>query len=232
MLRIASLASDFTRPSASRGLLAVSAAVLALLDPYNRADMVAALSEVTSQHALERLHARMGADADGLRLLRERPVVRSTTVPLARLAQLPRTTFGGAYAAWLSENHVTPDSRSPVRNVGHPEHAYVLQRYRETHDMWHVLAGLPTSVVGEVAVKWFECAHLGLPMTLGAALVGPVHLSAAERSVLVRHYVPWALRCGASSRFLLAVPFEDHFDRPLAELRQLLNFEPAPQQAL
>ena len=31
--------------------------------------------------------------------------------------------------------------------------AYVMQRYREVHDFWHVICALPTSVAGEVALK-------------------------------------------------------------------------------
>ena len=34
--------------------------------------------------------------------------------------------------------------------------AYILQRYKETHDMLHTLLGLDISVAEEIAVKWFE----------------------------------------------------------------------------
>jgi len=37
---------------------------------------------------------------------------------------------------------ITPDSRRPVRFVDDPELAYVLQRYRETHDFNHLILGI------------------------------------------------------------------------------------------
>ena len=39
------------------------------------------------------------------------------------------------------------------RFVSDPELAYVLQRYREIHDLLHVLTGMPTSVMGELGQK-------------------------------------------------------------------------------
>lgn len=45
--------------------------------------------------------------------------------------------------------HVTPDSRAAVRFVDHEELAYVMQRYREVHDLLHTLLGMPTNMLGE-----------------------------------------------------------------------------------
>ena len=42
---------------------------------------------------------------------------------------------------------------SVCRFVSDPEVAYVLQRYREIHDMLHVLTGMPTNVMGELGQK-------------------------------------------------------------------------------
>lgn len=74
--------------------------------------------------------------------------------------------------------------------------AYVLQRYREVHDFWHVLSGLPPSVLGEVAVKWLEMAQTGLPMCTLSAFVGPLRLSPEQRRLLLEVYIPWAARVG------------------------------------
>ena len=48
---------------------------------------------------------------------------------------------------------LSPDERDEVRFVSDPDLAYVMQRYREVHDMWHVLTGMPVSVFGEVSQK-------------------------------------------------------------------------------
>ena len=46
---------------------------------------------------------------------------------------------------------VTPDSRADVKFVDNEELAYVMQRYREVHDLLHSLLGLPTNMLGEFA---------------------------------------------------------------------------------
>ena len=45
-----------------------------------------------------------------------------------------------------------------------PELAYVMLRYRQTHDLTHLLLAQPTSLVGEVLVKWVEAIQNRLPM--------------------------------------------------------------------
>jgi len=44
---------------------------------------------------------------------------------------------------------VTPDSRADVKFVDNEELAYVMQRYREVHDLLHTLLGMPTNMLGE-----------------------------------------------------------------------------------
>jgi len=48
------------------------------------------------------------------------------------------------------------DERPPVRFVDDDELAYVAARAREVHDMWHVLFGCPTTILGELALKALE----------------------------------------------------------------------------
>lgn len=62
----------------------------------------------------------------------------------------------GPWELWgrgLREAHVcqrvSPDTRAPTRFVDDEELAYVIQRYREVHDMLHTLLGMPTNMLGE-----------------------------------------------------------------------------------
>lgn len=50
---------------------------------------------------------------------------------------------------FLSPQHVTPDSRADVKFVDNEELAYVMQRYREVHDLLHTLLGMPTNMLGK-----------------------------------------------------------------------------------
>ena len=48
------------------------------------------------------------------------------------------------------------DDRPKVKFIPDLELAYIMQRYKETHDILHVLLGFDISVAEELAVKWFE----------------------------------------------------------------------------
>ncbi len=48
--------------------------------------------------------------------------------------------------SWMDSMGLSIDSRAHVRFVDDPELAYVMQRYRQVHDFWHVLSGLEISV--------------------------------------------------------------------------------------
>lgn len=60
--------------------------------------------------------------------------------------------------------------------VDDPDLAYVMTRYREVHDLFHTVLGMPTNMLGEVTVKWFEAIQTGLPMCALGALFGPIRL--------------------------------------------------------
>ncbi|CAM9224940.1 unnamed protein product [Pylaiella littoralis] len=162
-----------------RTAMAGWAAVTALMKP-ERADMVATLGEVTGRLALERLYRSMLADPEGREILRARPVINESTVDLAALAALPDGTFGKSYSNFMKGNKFSPDSRSPVQYVDDPDLAYVMRRYREVHDLWHVLSDLPPTVEGELALKWFELVQTGLPMCALGAVFGPLALPRRE----------------------------------------------------
>lgn len=212
---------------AQKALLALGSGVAALHDPY-RHDMVAVLGETTGHLALIRLRDRMRGDPEGHTILTERPRIRLSTLDLTRLASLPDGSFGREYLRFLEDNQVTPDSRADVKFVDSEELAYVMQRYREVHDLLHTLLGMPTNMLGEVAVKWFEAAQTGLPMCMLGAALGPLRLSTRRLQPLVTSLGPWALRNGRQARCVLSVFYERRWEQNLEELRAELNIEPPP----
>ena len=112
--------------------------------------MVAALGEATATpFFIYRLRDAMLSDPTGRRILRDRPRISSATMSLAHLRSLPDNTVGRSYAAWLDREGVTPDTREKVRYIDDEECAYVMQRYRECHDFYHAVTGLPVVVEGE-----------------------------------------------------------------------------------
>lgn len=86
----------------------------------------------------------------------------------------------------------------------------MMQRYRECHDFFHALTGLPVIVEGEVALKAFEFANTVLPMT-GLSMAAVARLKKAERARFFNTYLPWALGNGLKAKEVVNVYWVSHF---------------------
>ncbi|KAK1787930.1 hypothetical protein P4O66_016409 [Electrophorus voltai] len=210
-----------------KALLAVGSGIAALQNPY-RHDMVAVLGETTGHLALVKLRNRMRNNPEGYTILIERPRIQVSTLDLSWMSALPDGSLGREYLCFLEKNKVTPDTRANVKFVDDEELAYVMQRYREVHDLLHTLLGMPTNMLGEVAVKMFEAAQTGLPMCILGAILGPLRLSTSRLQKLTTSLGPWALHSGIHSRCVLSVFYERRWEQNLEDLREELNIEPPP----
>ncbi|GIY99461.1 ubiquinone biosynthesis protein COQ4 homolog, mitochondrial [Caerostris extrusa] len=187
--------------------------------------MIAVLSETTGYAPAKKIRDKMLKDAEGSAILREKPRINSSTLDYKFLASLPPGTLGHAYIAFLKDNDVTPDSRRPVHFMDDTDLAYVIQRYREIHDLNHTLLGMQTNMLGEVTVKWIEALQTGLPMCVAAALLGP-----AEKRYL-KYYLPWSINCGSQAHFLMNLYFEKRWEQNLMDLRNELNIPDFPVES-
>jgi len=197
---------------------------MSLVNPY-RADLIAALGEATATpYFIYRLRDAMLASPTGRRILRDRPRITSETLSMEYLRSLPKNTVGRAYVDWLDREGVSPDTRDTVRYIDDEECAYVMQRYRECHDFFHAITGLPIMIEGEIAVKAFEFANTLLPMT-GLSLFAVTKLKPAERRRFFTIYGPWAVRNGLKAEEMLNVYWEEQLERDADELRAELGIE-------
>lgn len=210
-----------------RGALAVGSAFGSLKNPY-RHDLIASLGEATAKpYFVSRLRQAMLSDPTGRRILKDKPRITSKTLKLEDLRKLPDNTVGRAYAAWLDREGVTPDTRDQVRYIDDPEEAYVMQRYRETHDFTHAITGLPVIIEGELAVKAFEFANTLLPMT-ALSLFAIVRLKPVERKRFFEIYLPWAIRNGLKAEEVVNVYWEEELETDVDVLRARLGIETPP----
>ncbi|KAH7381564.1 ubiquinone biosynthesis protein coq4, mitochondrial [Pyrenochaeta sp. MPI-SDFR-AT-0127] len=207
--------------------LAFGSGLQSFLDP-RRGDLIASFGEATAQpYFIDKLRNRMLLNPTGRRILRDRPRLTSTSLDIPRLRSLAPNTVGYAYAAWLDAEGVSPDTRAAVRYIDDEECAYVMQRYRECHDFYHALVGLPVFREGEVALKAFEFANTGLPMT-GLAVFSAFTLKKAEWGRFWDIYGPWAVRNGARSDDVINVYWEEELETDVDELRTRLGIEKPP----
>ena len=169
-----------------KGLLAVGSGLAAFFDP-KRDDMIAVLGESTGYFALKRIRRSMQLHPEGRKILREKPRINTSIINVPALRELPEGTFGKEYTKFLDKNKVTPDTRLPVRFVDDPELAYIMQRYREIHDFNHTLLGMPTNILGEITVKWFEMVQTDLPMCTFGSFLAPGMLNRRFRPETRKH---------------------------------------------
>ena len=191
-------------------------------------DLIAALGETTSTpYFIYRLRDAMLSSPTGRRILQDRPRITSQTMSLTHLRTLPPNSVGRIYASWLDREGVSPDTRDNVRYIDDEECAYVMQRYRECHDFYHALAGLPVIIEGEVAVKAFEFANTLLPMT-GLSLFAVLRLKGSERARFWNTYLPWAVKTGLRCEEVINIYWEEVLEKNVDELRQELGIEQPP----
>ncbi len=169
----------------------------------------------------------MLSNPTGRRILRDRPRITSQNISADRLRKLPENSVGRAYVNWLDREGVSPDTRSSVKYIDDPESAYVMQRYRECHDFYHALTGLPVFVEGEVALKAFEFANTLLPMT-ALSLFATTRMKPQERARFWETYLPWALHNGLKSKDIINVYWEEKLETDVEELKNSLGVEKPP----
>ncbi|KAF8004212.1 hypothetical protein HF325_001660 [Metschnikowia pulcherrima] len=194
-----------------------------------RNENIVALGESTAiKPVLRRLQKQMLSDPIGRQLLRERPRITSTSLDLLYLRSLPENTIGNTYVKWLDREGVSPDTRVAVRYIDDEELAYIYQRYRECHDFYHAITGLPIIIEGEIAVKVLEFMNMGILMPGLGALAAPLRLKKSQRERLYNIYYPWAFKSGLNSKPLINVYWENVLEEDINLFRDKLGIEQPP----
>ncbi len=221
---------DITQLSAvERWSRALRALARVVADP-EQTDQVLVFSSYANAGTMGHRTHRFFDDPRGQRLYAEHRTIDSHTVDLDALAALPEGTLGHAYAQFLRSRGLTPEVfDAPPQEIRDPRTQYVVQRVRQTHDLWHVVTGCNTDPAGEVALQAFTFAQVGAPSTAILAVVGTLRGLRGKRA-LPRDVIA-AYRAGLRAQKLAVFPWEDHWATPLAEVRELLGLDAAPRAA-
>ncbi|ODV67806.1 ubiquinone biosynthesis protein COQ4, mitochondrial [Hyphopichia burtonii NRRL Y-1933] len=194
-----------------------------------RNEFIVGLGESTAiTPVLRSLQHQMLSDPTGRKILKERPRITSTSLDLDYLRSLPENTIGNSYIKWLDREGVSPDTRVPVKYIDDEELAYVYQRYRECHDFYHAITGLPIIIEGEIAVKVLEFMNIGIPMSGLGALFAPLRLKKSQKERLYNIYYPWAFKSGLNSKPLINVYWENILTKDINEFRKEMGIEKPP----
>lgn len=213
-----------------KALLFFGSSIGAFFHP-ERNEFIVALGETTATKGfLTRLRNDMLNDPDGRQILKDRPYITSDYLNLDKLKNYPDNSFGKCYYNWLVREHCTPDSRVDVKFIDDEELAFVFQRYRQCHDFYHALLGIPVWREGEIALKFYEYLNIGVPFGGLGALFAPWNVKRpSERERLFNVYYPWALKTAyRCKKNLINIYWEKIMDKDVDEIRKELNIEVPP----
>lgn len=167
-------------------------------------------------------------DPRGARLFAEKRTIDSTTVDLDAFEQLPEGTLGHAYAKFMKAHGLTPNVFDGApEDVRDERAAYVIQRMRQTHDLWHVVTHCETDPAGEIALQAFTFAQVKAPSSAILAAVGTLRSLRHTREVLRDARALY--RRGLTAQPLVLFPWEDHWATPLPEVRRMLGLPENPR---
>ncbi len=218
-MELAALAKDGYR---------VALATARVLGDSTKTHEIHRVEEITGRPRLRAELAMLERTPDGQRMLADRPELSTELVDYDRLRTLPASTLGGAYVRHLDGNRITADYQAAAtRHVDDPDLAYLMRRFRQTHDVWHALLGLGITGHEEVIIHWFSYGQLRLPVSALIMVFGTLkHLVLERRWPALRHTLLEAYRSGRDAAPLLGVIWEDLWDLPLDEVRARYKLRP------
>jgi len=212
----------------------VAQAVVRVMADSTKTHEIHRVEEITGRPRYRRLLAELNASDEGRRILELRPELSSQHVDYDALRALPETTLGGAYVRHLDRNHITADYQAAAtRHVDDPDMAYLMRRFRQTHDVWHALLGLGITGHEEVIIHWFSFGQLRLPVSALIMVFGSMkHILFERRWGALRHSMGEAYRAGRDAKPLLGVVWEDRWAEPLADVRAEYGIHPLERRWL
>jgi ubiquinone biosynthesis protein Coq4 len=203
-------------------------ALAAILADPERTDLVLEFSNLINAGRRDERLGFFFDDPAGAKLYAEQRAIDSRTIDLDKLAALPVGTLGHAYATFMKSHGLTPDvfDGAPA-DVHEPHAAYVIQRMRQTHDLWHVVTGAETDPAGEIALQAFTFGQVRAPSSGVLAAAGTLRSLRHTRQVL-REAIE-GYRLGVRANKLATFPWEDHWATPITDVRRLLGLPEQPR---
>lgn len=142
---------------------------------------------------------------------------------LARLASLPQGSLGQVYAATLARVGYDPNLHDGMKPLNDAH--YVELRLSQTHDLWHVITGFDTSLIGEIGLQAFHLSQFPYPLAstlTGQALITTTVLEPDRLPSLVEA-IRIGLEMGRQARPLFAQRWEEDWTKPLQQWRDELG---------
>jgi len=183
--------------------------------------------------------ARMKATEQGRRLVAERRPVLELLADRDRLGSLPEGSLGREYARFAESKALFPEKLAEAvvearkATGGYvagatEEHAFLHDRYRDLHDLWHVVTGYGTDLAGEYGIVAFQSRQTGYrAMTVMSFFSVLATAVSSARPDLLGIWFDGRRR-GREAVFLLSQDWDALVELPLEVVREQLGLSELP----
>jgi ubiquinone biosynthesis protein COQ4 len=181
------------------------------------------------------------ATQESVRWLRRNPQMATlmderylSTTPwsIDELIRYPKGSLGRVFGSELAARGFDPEFYRRLDVVD--DATYVELRWRQTHDLWHVITGFETHEIGEVGLQAVYLIQCRLPISsllIASGLVGTT-LNAPEQTAYLLRALDAGAELGSRAKCLLAQKWEEGLDRPVEDWQRELNVTPVDMEAL
>ena len=150
------------------------------------------------------------------------------------LVDMPAGSLGHVYGLFLTSQGLSELPAPELSKEMASDDAYLQLRIRYTHDLWHVIAGLPITMAGEAAANGLTTEQLRWPgsaLLIAADLVHRVSDADEVTAVDVGVAIAYGLNLGATAQPLLAQRWEEGWETPLQTWREALGIRALLRQS-
>lgn len=143
-------------------------------------------------------------------------------IDLEQLRKLSDNTLGRIYAEHMFYNQLKPLQAKPAEN----EHHFLAAHITETHDIWHVVTGTKTDILGEIQLEAFYVAQLEvsrfwlalLAKNLLKSVVYDIETSTQYMEALTKGWL-----MGKKAEPLFGIDWNTSWETPIEQVRTSLN---------
>ncbi|MUG91212.1 hypothetical protein F7734_01335 [Scytonema sp. UIC 10036] len=177
-------------------------------------------SAVNDPQSLQKVIEHLCSTPQGKQAFQNRP--RLGDVNLQKLYCLPNNTLGYAYANHMLKNNLEPLSAGQVES----DNQFLGAHLKETHDIWHIITGCDTNIIGEIQLEAFYVAQLYFTRFWLALLAKNLVKASIYDIEVSTNYVDaiakgWLM--GKQAKPLFGIEWNLLWEKPLEDIRTSFN---------
>jgi ubiquinone biosynthesis protein Coq4 len=166
----------------------------------------------------------LNQDPDCAALIRDRYIPPAHD--LETLLTYPTNSLGYIYAAEMKKKGFDPNLHAGMTAKTDAE--YVELRLSQTHDLWHIVTGFDTSVIGEIGLQAFHLPQFPYPLAAMLVATSLISSTLKEPEMLPKllEAIAQGFQMGKTAKPLFSQKWEEGWEKPLTQWQAELNIEP------